>query len=793
MLGPLEVLVNGLPVSLGGAKQRATLGFLLLQVNRVVAVSELQEALWAYDEAPPTARKVLQNAVWGLRGLLPSDDRSQESAKVVTQAPGYMLQVDPERVDLHQFQRKVEQGRSQLAAGAPDQAARLLGDALALWRGPALADLVETGIAWPGLAALQSAKLDVMEDYFEAQLACGRDHEVLGELSALVSSEPFRERSCGQLMLALYRCGRQVEALDAYSRLRSVLARELGLEPSPELRSLQGAILTHELAVTPDEIPRPPEPRIEVRAQHSEGTGAILSPRWSRADPSAFTADETAGVRETTAVAKDDPAAPPVWPAQRTPAERRYVSILLIRSQLAREIAQLDASEIDDVLEGVAVGVQDKVEHHGGAVALAVGPLSLAAFGLADTEGCEERAVRAAVAIRDHVIASAERAGRTAFGAPGPRLSLAVVTGEALVRQAQGGGTPPSVFGALVERCQTLLSSAPGGEILVCDRTRRATDATIAYRPGGSSPGDWRVEGVRGVRDLASGVSMISHEVELNLAHGLLERTRLRRTTHLITVLGEPGAGKTQFLEQFRGGWTRGPESLHWLMSHIPPFAGNDAVPVLRNLLSTLCGILPEDPPATVYGRLSAALHQWSDFESERRWLTARLGGLFGLKSAESIEFGNRDVLEACEKMLTNVAFRQPVVLVLDDVHRAQDSVLDFIEGLTDLPVPLFVIAAGRPELLQRRPEWGGGKRHRTIVTLTPPVSFGQLRDYQRPGHRGSLGGSNFIPADQGDGNAARPAIGSSMRSVLRAVPASIACPRGEGDDYVRGEGPVAG
>jgi DNA-binding SARP family transcriptional activator len=822
MLGPLEVLVDGVAVTLGGPKQRATLGFLLLQANRVVAVSELQDALWAYDEAPPTARKVLQNAVWGLRGLFPAEDGAEaaQSAKLVTQPPGYMLRVRPEQVDWCQFQRKVEQGRAQLAARAPERAVRLLGDALALWRGPALADLVEAGIAWPGLAAVQSAKLDVMEDYFEAQLACGRHHEVLGELSAMVSSEPFRERLCGQLMLALYRCGRQVEALDAYSHLRSVLARDLGLEPSPELRSLQRAILIHEPGLTPEELPELTEPRAETRiearaargtepgldtstdprldlstesrteprseprlesrgesrlaspARHGEEGSVLLAPPATPALPDVggvalpVAGQVKAGNADSGQVAVPDTGGrlvSPARPAERSRASRRDVSIVLVRSHLGDLAEQWDGLRIDDALEHVAGAVQDKVEQLGGVVTMSIGPLSLAVFGLAGSDGCEESAVKAAVAIRDHTTTTTS----AGLGSPGPgravpTVSLAVATGEALVRPGQHEhGTAPSVFGALVERGQVLLSSAPVGQIVVCDRTRRASEATIAYQPLGQSLDNWQVEGLR---ETARQEPVAGYEAELTLAQGLLEWSWHRRTTHMITLLGAADTGKTRFLQQFSAALARRPQPVRVLVGRVPPTAGTDAMPVLRHLLAQLCGISPQDPPATAYGRLATALHRWCDTEAERQWLGARLGILFGLKSADGSALDTSEVLTACERFLTALARREPLVLVLDDVHRAHDDVLDFVESLADLPVavPLFVIVAGRPELLQRRPEWAGGKRRTTTLTLTDTAAGDRRAEDGWPVSRPGWGAvRDVFPTAGGDTLLARPVISS--------------------------------
>ncbi|MEU7281412.1 AfsR/SARP family transcriptional regulator [Streptomyces sp. NPDC045431] len=256
MLGPLEVTSDDVPVPLGGTKQRATLGYLLLQANQVVPTSRLLSALWGADNAPATARKILQNAVWSLRGLLGTHaPAGGSSAELVTRVPGYMICVEPDRVDLHLFRMWVAQGRAKLAAGSPDEALALLCRALELWRGPVLADLVEIGIMWPELTAVQNARLDVLEDYFEARLSCGQHYAVIGEIEATVEAEPLRERSSGQLMLALYRCGRQADALGVYNRIRATLIEDLGLEPGHELRRLQQAILAQDPALDLLDVP----------------------------------------------------------------------------------------------------------------------------------------------------------------------------------------------------------------------------------------------------------------------------------------------------------------------------------------------------------------------------------------------------------------------------------------------------------------------------------------------------------------------------------------------------------
>ncbi len=162
-LGPLEVVTDGRQIPLGGSKQRATLGYLLLHPNQTVPISRLLKALWSVEEAPMTARKILQNAVWGLRRTLVTEGSAQAPVTLRTQAPGYSLDVTPDRIDLHLFHRWVEEGRSRLAAGEPDRAALLLSDALELWRGPALVDLTEVGLFWPELTDRHARQLGLHE------------------------------------------------------------------------------------------------------------------------------------------------------------------------------------------------------------------------------------------------------------------------------------------------------------------------------------------------------------------------------------------------------------------------------------------------------------------------------------------------------------------------------------------------------------------------------------------------------------------------------------------------------
>jgi DNA-binding SARP family transcriptional activator len=240
LLGPLEAVADGEPLQLGGQKQRALLALLLLDANRVVSTDRLADALWG-EEPPRTAVTSLQNFVSQLRKLLGPET-------VVTRPPGYQLSIAPEQFDLEQFRRLVDQARGE----PPEARAARLRQALALWRGPPLADLEFESFAQSEIARLGELRLSVLEDRIEAELEAGLHSELVGELESLADEHPLRERLRGQLMLALYRSGRQAEALQIYHDTRRVLVDELGIDPSTTLQHLHGAILRQDPALDTD-------------------------------------------------------------------------------------------------------------------------------------------------------------------------------------------------------------------------------------------------------------------------------------------------------------------------------------------------------------------------------------------------------------------------------------------------------------------------------------------------------------------------------------------------------------
>jgi DNA-binding SARP family transcriptional activator len=237
ILGPIEAADEAGPLLLGGQKQRAVLALLLLERGRVVSVDRLLEALWG--ELPPrTATTSLQNFISQLRKTLGPE-------RLETKPPGYRLRVEPGELDLDRFSVLVESART---LEPPERAAKLR-EALALWRGPLLADLTFESFAQPHIAHFEEVRLGTLEERIEADLEVGSHAELIGELEVLVEGYPQRERLRGQYMLALYRSGRQAEALQTYQEGRRLLVEQLGIEPGRELQQLHGSILRQEVGL----------------------------------------------------------------------------------------------------------------------------------------------------------------------------------------------------------------------------------------------------------------------------------------------------------------------------------------------------------------------------------------------------------------------------------------------------------------------------------------------------------------------------------------------------------------
>ncbi|HEY4022546.1 MAG TPA: BTAD domain-containing putative transcriptional regulator [Pseudonocardiaceae bacterium] len=693
---------------MSGTKQRATLAFLLLHLNSVVATSKLLRALWSAD-MPNTGRKMLQNAVSGIRGILSEVADGSNSPILLTHAPGYLLRVDPKSVDLSQFRDLVSAGRADLAAGSWQQASCTLREALGLWRGPVLADLVEHGITWPELTAVRNSRLAALEDCVEAEFASGHYGEVINELEEWAVAEPSRERLCGQLMRALYHCGRQADALGVYRQTRARLREDLGLDPSRELQDLERAILNQEL---PSSIP---------------GSAVTLSAPVQRANVGGAGEDTWSPIEddirteraETNRLEPCSPDSAYRWPEQAV-AELKRVTLVLVMTRFDRDVGEAAPEHVEAVLRRIASGIREEVEEAGGVVEGKVASLWLAMFG--SVRSCEDdaaRSVQAAIAIRDRLTApDASLSWPAAL-----TVTVALATGDALVHPQEGEHVVPSVTGGVLDRGMRLLAHVSPGEVRVCNETRATTEPVIGY--------DGEHDPVRGSRALATrarraepqlSAPFVNRHGELGMLFSVLEQVSRRSRPHLVTVLGEAGMGKSRLVIEFERAVAGGPVPARCLVGRNPRFGRRGPLPALMDSLKPCLGIADGDPAELAREKLGAAVHRLVGVGIRATWMLSHLCVLFGIDSDQIDELIPHESFIACRQFLEELGGSFPLVLILEDLHCADDRLIDFVDRITEEAgsFPLLVIVTARPELLYRRPSWGGGKAGANTITLDP-------------------------------------------------------------------------
>jgi len=276
ILGPLEIVDGGRELDLGAAKQRALLAVLLLRANEIVSVDRIIDELWGV-QAPATAAHTVQVYVSQLRKVLaPGRGDGRRETVLVTRRPGYVISVERDELDLNRFEGRVERGKQALAEGDAETAVRELRAALDLWRGSPLADFAFEPFAQTAIARLEELRLGALEERIQAELSLGLHASVIAELMTLGREHPLRERPREQLMLALYRSGRQAEALEVYQQTREALVEGLGIDPSVALQQLEQAILRQDeaLAWTP-----PAAPRQAAAAAPAPARSILLVPR----------------------------------------------------------------------------------------------------------------------------------------------------------------------------------------------------------------------------------------------------------------------------------------------------------------------------------------------------------------------------------------------------------------------------------------------------------------------------------------------------------------------------------
>jgi class 3 adenylate cyclase len=575
------------------------------------------------------------------------------------------------------------EARDALASGDAPHAAAKLREALALWRGPVLAEFPLDSIR------LDELRLAALEERVDADLAIGRDGELVRELESLVAHYPFRERFRAQLMLALYRAGRQAEALDVYRDTRRALTDELGLEPGRELQLLEQAILRQDAAL--DTAPR----------------GGHVAP----------------------------PSQAPSEPVERTVEERKVVAVLFVDLvDFMRHADEADPEDVRHLLRPYHAAAKAEIESHGGTLEKFAGDAAMGIFGAPVAhEDDAERAVRAGLRILARV-----RELNDADPSRELAARVGIATGDALVDLAARPEAGESmVAGDVVNTAARLEAAAAPGTVVVGERTYRATRDTVEYEELGPTEVRgkaepvliWRVRDVQPMlrRRETAGTPFVGRAEDLALLKHTYMRTLRESATQLVTVVGEPGIGKTRLLSEFSRSLRTNGETPTWRQGRCPPYGEGITFWALGEIVKAHAGILESDGADVATEKLAAAVSEVVDEPAERDWFVRQLAPLVGGRTADDVGADERaeTAFTAWRRFLESVAVARPLVLVFEDLHWADARLLAFLEDLVDHApdVAMLVVCTARPELCERRREWGGGQRNSTTIALSPLTS----------------------------------------------------------------------
>jgi class 3 adenylate cyclase/DNA-binding SARP family transcriptional activator len=650
VLGAFEVVSGGRVLEIGSAKQRALLALLLTRLNRSVSIDVIGEELWE-GRPPASLGATVQSLVYRIRKLLGAD---AEAAGVALRGrgSGYVLEGEELQVDAHRFERLAARGRELATTGASDAAARAFRDALGLWRGPALDGLAELGFARLEAARLEEVRLLAVEGLAEAELARGRHQEALSLLEPHVAANPLREAAWGQLMVTLYRLGRQAESLRAYQELRRILGEELGLEPNPALRQLESRIL----AQSPElGGPASPEP--------TKADGAQPEPPPSTTPPSEASEGALTIVMFTDVEGSTD-----------------------LRSRCGDEAAQKLLRRHEEIVRAL-------IAEHGGREVKALGDGFLATFPSA------RRALVCAAGIQ-----SAFEAERWAVPGEALRLRIGLNAGEVVEERGD-------VFGQAVHAAARVAAKAKGGQILVSELVRRLVDPApeLNFRDAGrfrlrGFSERWRLfeliwadnrptdSVVRTTR-----TPLVGRDAELSELRAAL-REAVSGSGRLVMLAGEPGIGKTRLTEEL---------AAEALRSRALVFVGRcleaEGAPPYAPFVEILESALAQAPSPEAF-RLAAG-----DAAPEIARLVPRLRRLFpdiGPALTLPPEQERRHLFNSIVDMTASTARTVPMVYVLEDLHWADEASLLLLDHLAGhvVELPLLIVGTYRDVELDMRP-----------------------------------------------------------------------------------------
>jgi DNA-binding SARP family transcriptional activator len=648
ILGPLEVLDAGRELTPTRAKHRTLLARLLMSPGEAVASDVLIDALWG-ERPPTTASKALHGHVSALRKLLGPE-------RILTRSPGYLLYLEPGELDAQRFEALAGEARA-----AEDAARRseLLDEGLAMWRGDPFADFRYQEFAQGEIARLQERRLIALEDRAEAELTLGHHQEMLPGLERLLAEQPLRERLRELLMLALYRAGRQSDALRAYQDGRRLLAEELGLDPGPVLKALQEQILHQDAAL---DLASSPAER-QARDWVVDGE------------------------------------------------ERKLVTILAAEFLTGRP--GLDPELLRTMLGPLQASVRAEVERLGGSLDRFVAGSVLAVFGVPIVhEDDPERAVTAGLRML-------ELAPQLGPDPPALSVRVGVATGEALVRAGVGSGTSDGLpEGEVIPAALALQRSAEGGSVVVDEPTAHAIRGAIeleelrlVQREGepDASPA-WRARRAAPKPGAPAATPFVGRQRELALLDTIRATVFEEEMPRLVTVVGEAGVGKTRLIDELIGHLGR--ETVIYRGRCLPYGEGVTYWP-LREILWAAAGILLDEPAATASAKLGELVAALVDDRAEAVRTVAALARTAGIAVADDPLEGltAESVLEevglAWPRFLGALARRRPTVVVVEDLHWAEGPLLDMLERLVSRSAGrLMIVTTARPEFAATRPTW---------------------------------------------------------------------------------------
>ena len=656
LLGPIEAReASGTRLEVPRGRPLMLLALLLTRRDDIVSSDVATEALWP-DKPPKDPRNALQLAVSRLRRALAGSAgplAEPASDVVVGVAGGYSLRLPVGWVDADRFETLAQAGRAQLARNEAADAAGTLRGALSMWRGPAFADVHDEPFAQASIGRLGELRIAAIADRVDADLALRRHAHLVGELETLVGEHPLRERLRAQLMLALYGSGRQAEALAVYRDARRMLIEELGVEPSRELRD------AHQLVLRQGELPPP-----------------------------------MAG------------SAPPDTVRLRSPARRRLLTcVVAVPHDVKMPGGQSDPEAVRATLLDLRLRIAGICETYHGIVRDSEAAAFTIVFGWPHSR--ESDVLNAVVAARQLIRG---RAGGPAGRSPHQPLPLGVgvATGEVVTTP---GTEAPFLLGDLAEQAGALARAASQGQVLVAPSTWQLVShaAHGSRAPAGTTlPGDHSAAIALGDVD-ADAASIqrrwegpyIGRQAELGLLDDAFNAVRIRGAGQLVTLLGEPGVGKTRLSLEF--------ERL------VRP----DAI-VLRGR----CRLYDEGVP---YRPFQEIIEQAADGAVLDQWLMSigvgqEVRDVILAVLGRGQERTGGQTHWAIGRVMAAITQRFPAVVIVDDVQHASPELLDLLEALAEplRGMPVLMICLARPELLQARPGWVSGRRSARTLTLQP-------------------------------------------------------------------------